>query len=99
TGTRFWPEDPSPRDVDIRDIAHGLARINRFNGRIKYDHYSVAQHSVLVSRLLPPPYKLFGLLHDAGEAYLGDLITPVKRLFREFYDAVEDRVMRSVARK
>lgn len=99
---RFWPEDPRPQDIFIEDIAHGLARLCRFNGRIKYDHYSVAQHSVLVSRLLKargfaPGLVLFGLMHDAGEAYLGDVITPIKRLFRHFYEEVEERVMRAVA--
>lgn len=96
TGTRYWPESPEPRDIDVRDIAHSLARINRWNGHTEGE-FSVAQHSVMVSRLLPPELKLFGLLHDAGECYLGDIITPVKRLFRAFYEGFEEATMRCVA--
>jgi len=98
SGRRFWPLDPRPQDIDIRDIAHSLARLNRFNGHTTYS-YSVAQHSVLVSRLLPSPFKLFGLMHDAGECYLGDVITPIKMLIRDFYEPVEEKVMLAVAWK
>jgi hypothetical protein len=98
TGTRYWPESPEPRDIDVRDIAHSLARINRWNGHT-WNEFSVAQHSVLVSRLLPGRLKLFGLLHDAGEAFLGDIITPVKRLFRRFYEEFEEATMQCVAAK
>jgi hypothetical protein len=98
TGTRYWPESPEPRDIDIRDIAHSLARINRWNGHTSRS-FSVAQHSVLVSRLLPDRLKLFGLLHDAGECYLGDIVTPIKRLFRAFYEEFEEATMRAVASK
>lgn len=96
TGARFWPLDPRPGDFDIRDIAHGLARTNRFNGRTRAT-YSVAQHSVLVSRLLPQRLKLFGLMHDASEAYLGDVISPVKRLIEGVYGPLEEAVMAAVA--
>jgi hypothetical protein len=77
---------PCPADIDLRDIAHHLAQINRFNGA-PHVPYSVAQHSVLVAQILqgrrqPPDVVLLGLLHDAHEAYQGDIITPVKqRLF------------------
>jgi 5'-deoxynucleotidase YfbR-like HD superfamily hydrolase len=98
SGKRFWPEHPMAKDIDIRDIAHSLARINRYNGHTK-ESFSVAQHSVLVSRLLPQAYRLFGLLHDAGESYLGDCITPVKKLFREFYEPLEENVMAAVAER
>jgi hypothetical protein len=97
TGTRYWPEDPRPQDIDVRDIAHSLARINRWNGHT-HTEFSVAQHSVLVCSLLPDELQLFGLMHDAGEAFLGDIITPVKRLFRAFYEEFEEATMRAVAR-
>lgn len=95
-GRRFWPRSPRPEDVDVRDIAHALSLINRFNGHTRVA-YSVAQHSVLVCARMPPELRLFGLMHDAGEAYLGDVITPVKRLFRDFYEEAEDRVVRAAA--
>ena len=101
SGRRFWPQDPRPQDFNIDDIAYGLSRLNRFNGKTKQT-YSVAQHSVYVSRVLEGHGRgimLFGLLHDAAEAYLGDVITPVKNLFREQYDAIEDKVMSAIAKQ
>lgn len=74
----FWPCDPSADEVSIEDIAHALANICRFGGHSR-SHYSVAQHSVLVSRLCWPADTLWGLLHDAAEAYVGDLVRPLKR--------------------
>lgn len=94
---RFWPHDPRPGDFDINDIALSLSRICRFNGHVRVGHYSVAQHSVLVSRLLPPRLKLFGLMHDASEGYLGDIVSPLKRLFKEFYEPLEDGAMSAIA--
>ena len=96
SGTRFWPEDPRPQDIDIRDIAHALSCINRFNGHTRRP-YSVAQHCVLGSRFIHPRLALAFLMHDAGECYLGDIITPIKRLLREFYETAEDKVMAAVA--
>jgi len=68
---------PDPATLDIRDVAHALARINRYTGHSD-EPLSVAQHSVLVSELAPPEARAWGLLHDAAEAYLGDWSTPVK---------------------
>ena len=76
TGRRFHPLDPKPEEINIRDIAHALSNMPRFTGHTK-EFYSVAQHSYLVS-CLSRPNELFGLLHDASEAYLCDISTPVK---------------------
>jgi len=99
TGRKFWPLDPRPEDVDIRDIAHALSLTCRFCGHIR-EFYSVAQHSVMVMEHCPPQYRLWGLLHDAAEAYLSDLCAPVKRSLKAagqmFYHDAEDRVMDAV---
>lgn len=78
TGRRFYPLDPNPSDVCIEDIAHALAMICRFCGHTR-EFYSVAEHSVHVSRIVPPEYALAGLLHDASEAYIADVSAPLKR--------------------
>ncbi len=90
TGTRFWPLDARTNEIFILDIAHALSNMCRFNGHVR-EFYSVAQHSVLVSQLLPQELKLAGLLHDATEAYLPDLSRPVKYQLEEFRKA-EDRL-------
>lgn len=78
---KAWPSDPRPGDFMIEDIAHALANICRFGGHTR-QFYSVAQHSILVSRDIGrtqgPVYALAGLLHDAAEAYLGDVVRPIK---------------------
>ena len=77
TGQHYYPLDPRPSMVRVEDIAHALALQCRFAGHVR-EFYSVAQHSVLVSRHVPPEMAALGLLHDAAEAYLNDIITPVK---------------------
>ncbi len=77
--TMFYPLDPHPEDVHIVDIAHALANICRFGGHAKR-FYSVAQHSVLVSRIVQPEDALHGLMHDAAEAYVGDVVRPIKHM-------------------
>ena len=67
-----------PEDIDLADIAWALAHTCRFMGHPRR-HYSVAEHSINVARLLPEPIKIYGLLHDAHEAYIGDISTPTKR--------------------
>lgn len=74
---------PSPEDVCIEDIAHSLSNICRFTGHVR-SFYSVAQHSVLVAQRVMHP--LAGLFHDAQEAYLGDMASPLKTLFPLFHD-------------
>lgn len=82
TGKKVYPTSIKPAQIDIKDIAHALAMICRFGGHCKF-HYSVAQHSVLVAEHLEQcghdyNTQLYGLLHDAPEAYLGDMLWPLK---------------------
>jgi len=94
TGKRFFPLDPRASEVCIQDISHALSNIGRFNGHTRR-FYSVAQHSVLVSRYMPDHLKLLGLLHDATEAYIGDMIRPLK-VYDEFFGDVEDGIWQAV---
>lgn len=94
TGREFFPLKPNPADVDIRDIAHALALKSRFGGHCRV-FYSVAEHCVRVSRVLAPQHALWGLLHDAGEAYLADVPRPVKAQWPEF-GKLEERVLAAV---
>jgi hypothetical protein len=70
--------NPKPEEIDIHDIAHALAMCTRFNGHLKY-YYSVAEHSIALSRLASKGNKLAALLHDASEAYLSDVPRPIKQ--------------------
>lgn len=78
SGRRFYPLDPRPEEVHLEDIAAALSRLCRFGGHCRA-FYSIAQHSVLVSLACAPEDALAGLLHDAAEAYVGDMIRPLKR--------------------
>jgi uncharacterized protein len=82
TGRRFFPLDPKPEDVNVYDIAHALAHICRYGGHVP-SFYSVAQHSSLMADhfydLGEPVLALWALVHDAAEAYIGDMIKPLKR--------------------
>lgn len=82
---------PEESYIDIHDIGVALGRIPRWGGRTSvYDmRYSVAEHSVMVSKLCNPEHALIGLLHDAVEAYLGDVISPLKRCIQEAYLPIE----------
>lgn len=95
-GNKFYPQEGKIERVDIVDIAHGLAYQCRFNGQTR-DFYSVAQHSVLVADLVAPEIQLEALLHDAAEAYLGDMVKPLKVLLPDFSE-VEDKVMKAIAK-
>jgi 5'-deoxynucleotidase YfbR-like HD superfamily hydrolase len=81
---------PLESAFDIEDIAHGLSNAARYNGHTR-QFYSVAQHSVLVSHVVPPPFAFAGLLHDAAEAYLSDVAKPLKLLLPDYNEA-EERV-------
>lgn len=90
SGRAFDYDHPDPLSVRIQDIAHALANLNRFSGHALAP-YSVAQHSVLVSRHLPPSLALAGLLHDCHEAFVIDLPKPLKAMVPD-YVAIEDRI-------
>lgn len=96
--------NPSPMDIEIEDIAYGLARVSRWNGQTTGKHlFSVAQHSVLVERLLrhnapklEQKWQLAALLHDAPEYVIGDIITPFKYALGGIYRDIEDRLEKAV---
>jgi uncharacterized protein len=104
SGRRLDLLDPSPLDIEIGDIAHGLARVARWNGQTKGAHaFSVAQHSILVEAVaaalkpgLGPKFRLAALLHDAPEYVIGDLISPFKAAMGLNYKSFEERIQRAV---
>lgn len=97
TGKYVNPLNPDPDTICIEDIAHALSQICRFGGHLPY-FYSVADHSLAVSYCLPDEHALAGLLHDASEAYLCDIPSPVKRMIPGYAEA-EDRLMKVIAAK
>ncbi|MBU0563232.1 MAG: phosphohydrolase [Gammaproteobacteria bacterium] len=86
SGRRFDLLAPKADQVCTLDIAHALSQLCRFNGHTSR-HYSVAQHSLLVASIVPAEHQLAALLHDATEAYVGDMVRPLKLGMREFYEA------------
>ena len=96
TGKKFYPFNPKPEDIDIRDIAHALSNICRFTGHVK-QFYSVADHCRAVAKLVPPEMRLQALLHDASEAYLNDLARPIKKHpGMDFYVIAESVLQRAI---
>ena len=104
SGRRLDLLDPSPLDVEISDIAHGLARVARWNGQTKGDHaFSVAQHSLLVEAIFSEMFpdlsaeaRLTALLHDAPEYVIGDMISPFKSVVGGGYRECEQRLQRAI---
>ena len=103
SGRRLDLLDPSPLDVELGDIAHGLARVARWNGQTRGSHiYSVAQHSLLVEAVararapLDGKVRLAVLLHDAPEYVIGDMISPFKAVIGDSYKAVEKRLLGAI---
>ena len=104
SGRRLDLLDPSPLDIEISDIAHGLARVARWNGQTSGEHaFSVAQHSLLVEALFcdlvpeaPADARLAALLHDAPEYVIGDMISPFKSVMGGSYKDCELRLQRAI---
>jgi len=104
SGRRLDLLDPTPLDIEIEDIAHGLAFVARWNGQTLGDYaYSVAEHSLLVERLFsrlspsaPAKWKLAALLHDAPEYVIGDMISPVKSAVGPGYDELDKRLSAAI---
>lgn len=100
SGRRLDLLDPSPLDIEISDIAHGLARVARWNGQTHGDHaFSVAQHSLLVEQIFreqnataTPQELMLALLHDAPEYVIGDMISPFKAVMGGDYKVIEARL-------
>ena len=107
SGRRLDLLDPSPLDVEIGDIAHGLARVARWNGQTAGPHvFSVAQHSLLVEAIggaldprLGGPARLELLLHDAPEYVIGDIISPLKNAIGDAYRSVERRLLAAIRQR
>jgi hypothetical protein len=104
SGRRLDLLDPSPLDVELADIAHGLARVARWNGQTSGPHiFSVAQHTLLVEALLRARvprlerrWRLAAMLHDAPEYVIGDMISPFKAVIGDSYKAVETRLLAAI---
>ena len=107
SGRRLDLLDPAPKDIEIEDIAHGLARVARWNGQTVGEHaYSVAQHALLVEEIatamqtdLARRWRLAALLHDAPEYVIGDLISPFKAAIGIDYKAFENRLLEAIYRR
>jgi uncharacterized protein len=94
TGRAFYPMAPEIDDIDPIDVAHALSLICRYGGHVKR-FYSVAEHCVLMSHAVAPEHALWALLHDATEAYLSDMIRPIKQAMPE-YRAAEWRMQLAI---
>lgn len=99
---KFWPSDPRIDELHIEDIGLALSNLCRFNGHVR-KFYSVAEHSMLVASFLPEELKRWGLLHDAAEAYVGDMPRPIKAILNlespAFYENLEEQILKSIAQR
>lgn len=96
-GNKFYPLDPRPEDFETEDIAHALGMICRYGGHVA-EFYSVAEHCIIMSYLVPKEYALTALMHDAAEAYIQDLPRPIKRMLPE-YSVMEDVILLALAQQ
>ncbi|HGG65816.1 MAG TPA: hypothetical protein ENK34_14730, partial [Rhodobacteraceae bacterium] len=104
SGRRLDLLDPTPMDIEVEDIAHGLAFVARWNGQTIGDYaYSVAEHSLLVEQIYtliqpkaPVKWRLAALLHDAPEYVIGDMISPVKSAVGPDYGVLDDRLTAAI---
>jgi len=104
SGRRLDLLDPSPLDVEIEDVAHGLSRVPRWNGQTSGNWaFSVAEHSLLVERIvglvspqMAPRWRMAALLHDGPEYVIGDLISPFKAMIGGDYKALENRLLAAI---
>lgn len=97
-GKRFHILKPSTRKINIENIAHGLSLICRFGGQV-HQFYSVAEHCINVAKLVDDRLKLAALLHDATENYVGDVILPLKKIIRDVYKPIENRIDKVICSK
>lgn len=95
TGGVFWPLKPEQSDIRFEDISSALSKMCRYGGHCTR-FYSVAEHCVHVASVVSDKHKLTALLHDASEAYLSDVIRPVKPFLQNYYE-IEDRLMKAIA--
>lgn len=98
SGAPFHPLRPERLDVRLIDVMQGLSNVCRYGGQSR-DFYSVAQHSVMVSRLVPRELALVGLFHDASEAYLGDIPRPIKTVLAPLYKPLERAVAQRIGER
>jgi uncharacterized protein len=101
SGRRFWPMDPRPTEIDFRDIAHALSLVCRYGGHVRR-FYSVAEHSWLLAHHFLDrgdyTWARYALLHDAPEAYIGDMVRPLKSSMKLF-KAVDQEIERAIFRR
>lgn len=101
-GTRFHILHPDPSVIRLEVIAHSLSKLCRFTGQCKF-FYTVAEHSVMVSKIVPPELALQGLMHDASEAFIGDLSRPLKVILEQLAPGlmrgIEDGIHAAIAER
>jgi len=101
SGNKFYAFDPRPEDINIEDIAHALSLTCRYSGHCN-KFYSVAEHSIILSRIVDPKFALEALLHDSPEAYLTDIPRPIKHMFKDYnlpFKELEDAIYKVIAEK